>query len=156
MALDAIQLLGGNGYINEYPTGRLLRDAKLYEIGAGTSEIRRWLIGRELMGIMHEQDPPRLDTASPEYAANRAAMQALIDDLNARLEEIALGGGAANNARHQARGKLLPRAHQPAAGPAPLSRARRWPAGRSMTNRCPPPASSPVSAGSLGACVCWW
>ena len=50
MALDAIQLLGGNGYINEYPTGRLLRDAKLYEIGAGTSEIRRWLIGRELMG----------------------------------------------------------------------------------------------------------
>ena len=47
-ALDAIQLLGGNGYINEYATGRLLRDAKLYEIGAGTSEIRRWLIGREL------------------------------------------------------------------------------------------------------------
>ncbi|MCR9270313.1 MAG: isovaleryl-CoA dehydrogenase [Hyphomonadaceae bacterium] len=48
LALDAIQLLGGNGYINEYPTGRLLRDAKLYEIGAGTSEIRRFLIGREL------------------------------------------------------------------------------------------------------------
>ena len=48
MALEAIQALGGNGYINEYPTGRLLRDAKLYEIGAGTSEIRRWLIGREL------------------------------------------------------------------------------------------------------------
>jgi isovaleryl-CoA dehydrogenase len=46
--LDAIQLLGGNGYINDYPTGRLLRDAKLYEIGAGTSEIRRMLIGREL------------------------------------------------------------------------------------------------------------
>ncbi|WP_371398458.1 isovaleryl-CoA dehydrogenase [Fretibacter rubidus] len=48
MALDAIQMLGGNGYINDYPTGRLLRDAKLMEIGAGTSEIRRWLIGREL------------------------------------------------------------------------------------------------------------
>ncbi|EHK9047821.1 isovaleryl-CoA dehydrogenase [Vibrio vulnificus] len=48
MALDAIQLLGGNGYVNEFPTGRLLRDAKLYEIGAGTSEIRRMLIGREL------------------------------------------------------------------------------------------------------------
>ncbi len=48
MALDAVQLLGGNGYINDFPTGRLLRDAKLYEIGAGTSEIRRWLIGREL------------------------------------------------------------------------------------------------------------
>ncbi|MBT7613445.1 MAG: isovaleryl-CoA dehydrogenase [Rhodospirillaceae bacterium] len=48
VALDAIQLLGGNGYTNDYPTGRLLRDAKLYEIGAGTSEIRRMLIGREL------------------------------------------------------------------------------------------------------------
>src|SRR4029078_3102751 len=48
VALDAIQLLGGNGYINEYPTGRYLRDAKLYEIGAGTSEIRRMLIRREL------------------------------------------------------------------------------------------------------------
>jgi isovaleryl-CoA dehydrogenase len=51
-ALDAIQLLGGNGYINDYPTGRLLRDAKLYEIGAGTSEIRRMLIGRELFEKM--------------------------------------------------------------------------------------------------------
>ncbi len=49
VALDAIQLLGGNGYINDYPSGRLLRDAKLYEIGAGTSEIRRMLIGRELL-----------------------------------------------------------------------------------------------------------
>jgi isovaleryl-CoA dehydrogenase len=50
MALEAIQCLGGNGYVNDYSTGRLLRDAKLYEIGAGTSEIRRWLIGRELFG----------------------------------------------------------------------------------------------------------
>jgi isovaleryl-CoA dehydrogenase len=50
LSLDAIQLLGGNGYTNDYPTGRLLRDAKLYEIGAGTSEIRRMLIGRELFG----------------------------------------------------------------------------------------------------------
>ena len=48
LALDAVQVLGGNGYINDYPTGRLLRDAKLYEIGAGTSEIRRMLIGREI------------------------------------------------------------------------------------------------------------
>ncbi len=48
MALEAIQALGGNGCVNEFPTGRLLRDAKLYEIGAGTSEIRRMLIGREL------------------------------------------------------------------------------------------------------------
>ena len=51
MALEAIQSLGGNGYINDYPTGRLLRDAKLYEIGAGTSEIRRMLIGRELFKL---------------------------------------------------------------------------------------------------------
>jgi len=50
MALEAIQCLGGNGYINDYPAGRLLRDAKLYEIGAGTSEIRRMLIGREIFG----------------------------------------------------------------------------------------------------------
>src|SRR5712671_377606 len=50
MALDAIQLLGGNGYTNDYPAARLLRDAKLYEIGAGTSEVRRMLIGRELFG----------------------------------------------------------------------------------------------------------
>jgi isovaleryl-CoA dehydrogenase len=49
LALDAIQILGGNGYINDYPTGRLLRDAKLYEIGAGTSEIRRMIIGRDLV-----------------------------------------------------------------------------------------------------------
>ena len=48
-ALDAIQCLGGNGYVNEYPAGRLLRDAKLYEIGAGTSEIRRMIIGRDLV-----------------------------------------------------------------------------------------------------------
>ena len=48
MALEAIQCLGGNGYINDFPAGRLLRDAKLYEIGAGTSEIRRMLIGREI------------------------------------------------------------------------------------------------------------
>ena len=51
VALEAIQTLGGNGYINEYPAGRLLRDAKLYEIGAGTNEIRRMLIGRELVGL---------------------------------------------------------------------------------------------------------
>jgi isovaleryl-CoA dehydrogenase len=48
VSLEAIQTLGGNGYINDYPAGRLLRDAKLYDIGAGTNEIRRMLIGREL------------------------------------------------------------------------------------------------------------
>lgn len=51
VALDAIQILGGNGYINDYPVGRILRDAKLYEIGAGTSEVRRMLIGREILGL---------------------------------------------------------------------------------------------------------
>ncbi|HRE15312.1 MAG TPA: acyl-CoA dehydrogenase family protein, partial [Usitatibacteraceae bacterium] len=50
VALEAIQCLGGNGYINDFPAGRLLRDAKLYDIGAGTNEIRRMLIGRELFG----------------------------------------------------------------------------------------------------------
>ena len=55
VALDAIQLLGGNGYINEYPTGRYLRDAKLYEIGAGTSEIRRMIIGKELAKLYKRQ-----------------------------------------------------------------------------------------------------
>ena len=49
LALEAVQCLGGMGYVNESPVGRVVRDAKLYEIGAGTSEIRRWLIGRELM-----------------------------------------------------------------------------------------------------------
>ena len=58
VALEAIQALGGNGYINEYPTGRLLRDAKLYAIGAGTNEIRRMLIGRELFdGTVTERLP---------------------------------------------------------------------------------------------------
>ena len=50
VALEAVQTLGGNGYINDYPAGRLLRDAKLYEIGAGTTEIRQMLIGREIIG----------------------------------------------------------------------------------------------------------
>jgi isovaleryl-CoA dehydrogenase len=50
VAAQALQVLGGNGYTNDFPAGRLFRDAKLYEIGAGTSEIRRWLIGREILG----------------------------------------------------------------------------------------------------------
>jgi isovaleryl-CoA dehydrogenase len=49
VALEAIQALGGNGYTNDYPAGRILRDAKLYSIGGGTNEIRRWLVGREIM-----------------------------------------------------------------------------------------------------------
>jgi len=70
MALDAIQLLGGNGYINEFPTGRLLRDAKLYEIGAGTSEIRRLLIGRELF---EESHPEGSDVAKSRRTEGGAA-----------------------------------------------------------------------------------
>ena len=61
VALEAIQCLGGNGYINDYATGRLLRDAKLYEIGAGTSEIRRMLIGRELFRGDGVSAPPAID-----------------------------------------------------------------------------------------------
>jgi isovaleryl-CoA dehydrogenase len=66
VTLEAIQTLGGNGYINEYPTGRMLRDAKLYEIGAGTNEIRRMLIGRELFHGKNRGRSPR--------ARSRAAM----------------------------------------------------------------------------------
>jgi len=53
--LDTIQALGGNGYINEYPAGRYLRDAKIYSIAAGTNEIRRWLVGRELIGPLDKK-----------------------------------------------------------------------------------------------------
>ena len=53
VALEAVQALGGNGYINEFPAGRILRDAKLYSIGAGTNEIRRMLVGRELFAGNH-------------------------------------------------------------------------------------------------------
>lgn len=53
VTLDCLQLFGGNGYINEYPCGRLFRDAKLYDIGGGTTEIRQWLIGRELTKIQN-------------------------------------------------------------------------------------------------------
>ncbi len=70
MGLDAVQILGGNGYINEFPAGRLLRDAKLYEIGAGTSEIRRLLIGRELFEETH---PDGADRAKDERLKGGAA-----------------------------------------------------------------------------------
>jgi len=70
MALDAIQILGGNGYINEFPAGRLLRDAKLYEIGAGTSEIRRLLIGRE---IFEETHPDGTETAKTQRLTGGSA-----------------------------------------------------------------------------------
>ena len=78
VALDAIQVLGGNGYTNDYPLGRLLRDAKLYEIGAGTSEIRRMLIGRELFGkssaaiVVRPQSSP----SSPSARRNSSGISA--------------------------------------------------------------------------------
>jgi isovaleryl-CoA dehydrogenase len=81
MAGEAIQTLGGVGYTNEYPVGRLWRDAKLYEIGAGTSEIRRMLIGRELFsetpeqGSRHERHQIQHQPASPEFQANAAEMR---------------------------------------------------------------------------------
>ena len=72
VALEAIQALGGNGYINDYPAGRLLRDAKLYEIGAGTQEIRRMLIGRELFeacGMSVEFEPLAVEPTYRKVAA---------------------------------------------------------------------------------------
>ena len=100
----------------------------------------------------------RLDRASPDYGTNQAAMQVLVDDLNARLEEIALGGGAANNARHQARGKLLPREriNQLLDPGSPFLELSALAGCRSMTSRCPPPVSSPASAGSRAGSACWW
>ena len=74
IALDAVQLLGGNGYINDFPTGRLLRDAKLYEIGAGTSEIRRWLIGRELFAETARSEERRIDADMRPDAAPIASL----------------------------------------------------------------------------------
>src|ERR1700737_772711 len=102
MALEAIQCLGGNGYINEFPTGRLLRDAKLYEIGAGTSEIRRMLIGRELFS----------ETAGCGFADACEPLgyfAAVCCGRAGEVGEASWGGGAAARERHVARGKLLPR-----------------------------------------------
>ena len=76
VALDAIQILGGNGYTNDYPLGRLLRDAKLYEIGAGTSEIRRMLIGRELFAQERAVRLPQSRPSSPSSRRNFSGMSA--------------------------------------------------------------------------------
>jgi 3-methylcrotonyl-CoA carboxylase beta subunit len=111
MALEAIQALGGNGYINDYPTGRLLRDAKLYEIGAGTSEDPphadrpRDLRGDRLMAGLKTA----LDPRGAAFRANAKAMAALARDLDKRAAKIAEGGGEAARQKHQQRGKLLPR-----------------------------------------------
>ena len=98
MALEAIQCLGGNGYINDYPTGRLLRDAKLYEIGAGTSEIRRMLIGRELFARDRMSDPagPRSIRARAEFRRQRRGDGARWWPICApQVARVAEGGGAA-------------------------------------------------------------
>ena len=111
-ALQAIQALGGNGYINEYDTGRLLRDAKLYEIGAGTSEIRRMLIGARAIRrgrLDMNTITTALNTRAQEFSENVEHMQALVDDLYAHVERIKQGGGERYQERHKARGKLLPR-----------------------------------------------
>ena len=93
MALEAIQCLGGNGYINDYPTGRLLRDAKLYEIGAGTSEIRRMLIGRELFARNRMTAPAfrHRHRARPSSPPTPHAMAALVADLRANVATVGAG-----------------------------------------------------------------
>ena len=161
MALEAIQILGGNGYINDYPTGRLLRDAKLYEIGAGTSEIRRMLIGRELFketalsgtGTSHERHPEPLDTRSQRIPPTTAtAMRALVHDLRAQLAD-----GARRRRREGAREAHLRAASccrasgssallDPGAPFLEICRARR--ARHVRRARCRRPASSPASAAS--------
>jgi hypothetical protein len=106
MALDAIQLLGGNGYINDYPTGRLLRDAKLYEIGAGTSEIRRMLIGRELAMRWRESRPKREDgqaALADAMAAKAAASRRSMRDSRLRSSQATLPQSALRNARFDPR-----------------------------------------------------
>ena len=79
MALDAIQLLGGNGYINEYPTGRLLRDAKLYEIGAGTSEIREADRTRIIQRISHKFIDRRIALTENMFLKNALRRQSIVE-----------------------------------------------------------------------------
>ena len=113
MALEAIQALGGNGYINDYPAGRLLRDAKLYEIGAGTSEIRRMLIGRELFARRRAMTAFRreVDPSAEDFHTQRArTCAALVDELQAARRRC-VEGRRRGRARASTleRGKLLPR-----------------------------------------------
>ena len=161
IALDAIQLLGGNGYINDYPTGRLLRDAKLYEIGAGTSEIRRMLIGRELFNgdaaMMH--DRPRIQPSirtSHRVRAQRRTPCRRWSPTCAPSSPRAIARAAARRraARHVARGKLLPRERVDGAARSRhrrFSSCRRSPPTACTTATCRPPASSPASAASRAA-----
>ena len=140
-ALDAIQLLGGNGYINDYPTGRLLRDAKLYEIGAGTSEIRRMLIGRELFEkigartsgsdypnrSIHAHDPHvarKRFSVGPGYttAAIRGLIATLALELIRESDELAPLAAAPPPARAAAAGGVF---RQIAANSSQAGHARR-------------------------------
>ena len=147
MALEAIQCLGGNGYINDYPAGRLLRDAKLYEIGAGTSEIRRMLIGREIFEKTRSSGSPaqppvvlqhRVEQhlrAGGAFLEGRAlalvvadAAEAGDEDHRRRRDAGDVGGVVAGAGDHVARSD---------------SRPARRPCGRrrSARGRTPPPAN---------------
>ena len=119
MALEAIQCLGGNGYINDYPAGRLLRDAKLYEIGAGTSEIRRMLIGRELFA---ETAPNRLSSERIMRRSKHGQQhvpknfwpmlpicRGWLTTWRKQSRSVRKGGGEKYQERHLSRGKLLAR-----------------------------------------------
>ena len=159
MALEAIQCLGGNGYINDYPTGRLLRDAKLYEIGAGTSEIRRMLIGRELFARDGVSDDAILQTADrsaapTDFAPMPSAMRALVADLRAKVARDRRRAAARRRGeRHVgARQAAAARAGRGAArSRLAVPRARRSsPRTGCMATRCRRPASSPASAASPG------
>ncbi len=133
MALEAIQALGGNGYINDYPTGRLLRDAKLYEIGAGTSEIRRMLIGRELFagdGVSPAYCDPSISSRNsrqpspPTVTAMHAQAERTASSSVARCRRGRRREGA--RARIIARGKLLPRDRVDARCSIPARRSSRF------------------------------
>ena len=149
--------LGGNGYINDYPTGRLLRDAKLYEIGAGTSEIRRMLIGRELFARDRMMTVLRLPTstrARAEFRANAAAMRGA-GRRPARTRRASRAGRRRDGARAPSRPRqaAAARARRGAdrsrlAVPGTVA-ARR--ATACTAARCRRPASSPASAACPGA-----
>ena len=168
---EAIQALGGNGYINDYPAGRLLRDAKLYEIGAGTSEIRRMLIGRELFrrrrpdhdaAVRRPTSETRpctaiptlgIDLASEADAQRRAAARRWSTTCAPRPRRSRSAAARPRARRHVARGKLLPRERVDAAArprhALPRARAARR-ATACTTARRRRPASSPASAASQG------
>ena len=135
MALEAIQCLGGNGYINDYPTGRLLRDAKLYEIGAGTSEIRRMLIGRELFARDRMTRPSlrRSTRAARTSPPMPPRWRALVADLRARVGRRRAG--------RRRRGARSGTSRAASCCRASASRRCSIPARRSSNSRSSPPTA---------------